>query len=91
MNARHKEIVAKMNDSTTIELATDYHQYMSFRSAKEGLEHDLDIKYYALNLAVGCMSFFGVHNDGYHLTRDDQKSDIFKEWTEKRKSTIPTQ
>jgi len=76
-----KEIVDKINnDSSIIILANEYHDYMDFRSAKENLDHDLEVKYYAMYLAMGCASFFGVYNDGKHLTRDDQKPDIFKEW-----------
>ena len=71
---------AKANDATIIALASEYHDYMDFRAAKENLDHDLDVKYYATYLAAGCVSFFGVFNDGTHLTRDDQKPEIFKEW-----------
>lgn len=80
---QYLEFLDKLNSDSNIELATEYHQYMDFRASKEKLEHKLDIKFYAMHLAKGCPSFFGIYHDGNHLTDDIQKPDIFKEWKKK--------
>jgi hypothetical protein len=79
-NKQYLEFLDKLNSDSNIELATEYHEYMEFRAANENLKHELDIKFYAINLAKGCPFFFGVYHDGDHITHDTQKPNIFKKW-----------
>lgn len=79
-NDDYEKFMEKLNSDSNIELATEYHDYMNFRAKKENLDHELDIKFYAIHLARGCPFFFGVYHDGHHITHDNQKPEIFKEW-----------
>ena len=78
--AEYKKFIARLNDPATISLATEYHQYMTYRAAKEKLAHELDVKFYATRIAAECSFFFGVYNNGHHLTHDIQQPKIFEEW-----------
>lgn len=53
---------------------------MEFRANQEKVEHNLTFEFYFVNLVNEVEFFFGVYNDGIHLTKDIQNPKAFRRW-----------
>lgn len=61
--------------------AEQLHAYMTFRAAREGVGHTLPVNFYTKAIRKGCVSFFGIQVRSGKLLEDQQRPDLFAEWT----------
>ena len=66
------------------QLATDLHDYMKFRAAKEDTAYELSAEFFRGQMIAGVRHYFGVSVGRTTLLRDEQAPDIFAEWKQQR-------
>jgi hypothetical protein len=70
----------RMNYKQDHKISHELHNYMQFRAAKEGVEHDLYPSFYREHILAGCDTFFGVEVNQDGLVSDVQNPEALKEW-----------
>ena len=92
LDRKYGEVKATINDSSLAGqpvrqyvkpsnevLAKEVHDYMSFRAAREGFGHGLNVEFYEDALKKGSTGFFGVVVRNGAIVEDRQQPKLFKE------------
>ena len=72
----------RYNTKRTNTLAQEYQDYVNFRGKVEDKlqNYDLSLPVYKAGVRMGIPFFYGIYNDGFHLTYDAQNPKAFFMW-----------